>query len=48
MKIINDYIFECNMTLPCCFIFLYCRKCKADVRCNMCTIAVKMMLEGKY
>lgn len=48
MKTINDYLFVCNTALPCGFIFLYCHKCKADVRCDMCTIAVKMILEGVY
>lgn len=48
MKIMNDYIVECYMALRCCFILLYCGKCKDMVRCDMCTIAVNMIQEGLY
>lgn len=50
MKDIFDYLFICDMALPCGLLFLQCWKCKRKykVRCDMNSIATDMMLKGEY
>lgn len=50
MKTTFDYVFICNMALPCKMLFLQCWKCKRKykVRCDMNDVATSMILRGEY
>lgn len=48
MKTIDDYIFVCDMAIPCGFLFLQCWECGNDELCWMHAISVNMIREGRY